>query len=424
VGGDQATTVSKRDQRLAVRAFNGVQRTIAALGRPKAGFVESIDALHAKAAAAAGVTAPADGDFGDPSYREGLRVLCEAYDRESKLTPFGRMLVEQQLIGILRNRLVAERTWRERPEILDLEIRKPIFVLGLPRTGTTALHHLVGQDPRIQVLEYWLAAAPAPRPPRERWESDPRFKEAARGLKMTYYLDPDLKAIHLMTAEGPEECRHLLQQTFTDDTFDCNATIPSYSAWYGAHDMRDAYVRHRDLLKLIGSPTPERRWVLKYPVHMGNLEKLLEIYPDACIVQTHRDPAKVMASICSLVAGWRAIYEDGVDRRAVAEWQLDLWSSRLMRAMEVRGRRDPAQFFDLGFRDVVADPVSAIERMYAHFGVEHDEGAIDRIRAWRRENPPGKHGEHRYTAADFGLTGDAIADRFASYMKHFAIERE
>jgi hypothetical protein len=413
------TEATTKDQRLPVRLFNGAQRLLARLGRRAAGFVESMDGLHERARAAVG-----HDDFGDPSYLEGMRVLCEAYDREAKLTPFGRMLVGQQLLGILKNRLAAEKAWAARPEIRTLEVRQPIFVLGLPRTGTTALHHLIGQDPRIQVLEYWLAAAPGPRPARDLWPNDPRFKEAERGLKMTYYLDPDLKAIHLMTADGPEECRHLLQQTFTDDTFDCNSTIPSYSSWYGAHDMRDAYERHRDLLKLIGSPTPERRWVLKYPVHMGNLDRLFEVYPDACIVQTHRDPAKVMPSICSLVAGWRAIYEEDVDRRAVAEWQLDLWASRLTRAMEVRSRRDSSRFFDLEFHEVVTDPLAAIDRIYDHFGIERDDEARRRIRSWREDNPPGKHGEHRYSAADFGLTEDSIAARFGAYMERFGIDRE
>jgi hypothetical protein len=383
------------------------------------GFVESEDALHAAARAAVG-----SDDFGDPSYRKGLRILLEAYDRESRLTDTGRFMVEQQLLGILKNRLVAQRYWTASPEILALPIRRPIFILGLPRTGTTALHHLLGQDPGIQVLEYWLAANPCPRPPRSAWENDPRFQQSVQELEAMYAMDPSLKAMHLMTADGPEECRHLLQQTFTDDTFDCNATIPSYSAWYKQHDMLDAYARHRDLLRLIGSPQPERRWLLKYPVHMGNLQALFAIYPDACIVQTHRDPSRVMPSICSLVAGWRAIYEHDVDRRVVAEWLLDLWSSRLNQGMAVRRGHDPAQFFDLSFRDILADPVGAAKRIYRHFGVALTPQAEERMHAWINNNPQGKHGEHRYRAEDFGLTDDAIAARFAPYLEQFRVERE
>lgn len=389
------------------------------LGRSKAGFVASHDSFHARASKAAGLD-----DFGAPDYREGLRVLLEAYDREARLTPFGRMMAEQQIVGILRNRLAAQQAWKTKPDILAPEIRRPVFILGLPRTGTTALHHLLGQDPGIQVLEYWLAASPQPRPPRDRWQSAPSYKRAERDLKTMYYLDPSLKAMHLMTADGPEECRHLLQQNFTDDTFDCNATIPSYTEWYRACDMGPTYQHHCNLLKLIGSPHPERRWVLKYPVHMRNLQAVFDRYPDACIVQTHRDPTKVIPSICSLVAGWRAIYEYDPDPRAIAKWQIDLWAGGMERAMEVRAGRDAAQFFDLDFRDVLGDPVSAVQRIYEYFDLGLSEDAESRLRAYREENPPGKFGEHRYSIEQFGLTDRHVLDRYARYIEHFKVESE
>ena len=383
------------------------------------GFAEAEQSLHEAARSGAGFA-----DFGDESYLAGLRTLLGAYDREARLTPTGRAMVTQELIGILRNRLAVQRAFAERPAILEAEVRRPIFVLGLPRTGTTALHHLLGQDPANQVLEFWLAASPRPRPPRETWPGEPAFQEAERFLEAMYEADPSLKAIHLMTADGPEECRHLLQQTFTDDTFECNATIPSYAAWYARQDMRPSYARHRDVLKLVGSTTPERRWVLKYPAHMRHLSALLQIYPDACIVQTHRDPARVLPSLSSLITGWRGLYEDAPDARAIASWQLELWASTLEHAMAVRRAQDPARFFDLHFREVVVDPVGAVGRMYAHFGLELDEKAERKLRAWHAANPQGKHGEHRYSADEFGLTPARMAERFATYRQHFGVEQE
>ncbi|MFN8544432.1 MAG: sulfotransferase [Candidatus Binatia bacterium] len=406
-------------QRLPVRLYNAVQRGLEWLGRTPPSFVGSEAALRAAAQKAAGAS-----DFGDPAYEEGLRVLLHAYDREARLNPFGRMMVQAELTGILRNRLAVERALAEQPAIRGQEIRRPIFILGLPRTGTTALHHLLAQDPGNQVLEFWLAAAPAARPPRAEWEANPRFQEAVRGLKMMYFLDPSLKAIHLMTADGPEECRHLLQQSFTDDTFECNATIPSYSAWYAAKDMRATYARHRDVLKLVGSPTPDRRWVLKYPAHLRHLPELLAVYPDACIVQTHRDPGRMLPSLCSLIAGWRGIYEDDPDRHAIGRWQLDLWSGTMERALAERRHHDPRQFYDIHFREIVADPIGAVRRMYAHFGGPLSEDAERRMRAWHQANPQGKHGEHRYSAEEFGLTDAMMAERFAPYLEHFQIPRE
>ena len=403
----------------SARVFQVAQHALQRLGRQPASFVESEDALHDAARKTVGFD-----DFGDPAYLEGLRVLLEAYDREAKFTPFGRMMARAQLAGLLRNRLVAQKAWAEKPEILKSEIRRPIFILGLPRTGTTALHHLLGQDPGIQTLEYWLAAAPQPRPARDQWESHPNFKESVRELKTMYYLDPSLKAMHLMTAEGPEECRHLMAQNCTDDSFFDNASIPTYSEWFKEKYLSDTYVRHRDLLKLIGSRQPERRWVLKYPVHMRNLRALLEIYPDACIIQTHRDPIKVLPSLCSLVAGWRSLYEVDIDPKAIAEEQIGHWAPGMIEAMELRKGLDSSAFFDLHFREVLADPLGAAKRVYAHFDLELTPEAEKRMQAWIDDNPRGKYGEHRYTLEQFGLTDRAITEPYAPYIDYFQIERE
>jgi len=405
--------------RLLVELFNGVERLARAMGRKEPSFSESEEPLLEAARRATQLE-----DFGDAAFRTHLRVLLRAYDEESHLTPFGRVMVLGELSAVLANRLTVQQAWTQQPSILQAPIRRPIFILGLPRTGTTALHFLLGQDPNNQVLEYWLAAAPGPRPPRREWEQDPRYIAAVRGLKMMYFLDPSLKAIHLMTADGPDECRHLFLQSFLDDTFDSNATIPTYTKWYAQQDMHPAYARHRDILKLIQAPQPERRWVLKYPAHMRNLRVLLDTYPDACIVQTHRDPARVLPSICSLVAGWRGLYEGSVDRRAIGRWQLDMWSSLVHTAMAVRETSNPGRFFDFSFQELVADPIAAIKRMYRHFGFDFSAEAESRMQTWHAENPQGKHGGHHYTTTDFGLSDDEIGERFTAYMRHFQVAKE
>lgn len=408
------------DQRLAIRLVNGAVRLGEKLGRRPARFLDSREEIVAAAAAAAGV-AP---DLGEDDYGEALEVLLRSYDEESRLNPFGRWMVRQQLTGVLRARLATEDRKRRDPGIFQRAIERPIFILGLPRTGTTALHALVARDPANQALEYWLAASPRPRPPRSEWEKDPRFREAAQGLRLTYWLDPSLKAIHLLTADGPEECRFFLQHTFTDDSFECNSTLPSYSAWYAACDMRPAYRRHRDLLRLVGANDTDRRWVLKYPAHLRWLDALLDVYPDACIVQTHRDPARVLPSLCSLIAGWRGIYEDEPDKRKIAAWVVELWARTMEHAMEVRRRVGEERFFDVPFRETVGDPASAVARMYAHFGIEFSAEAEAELRAWHRAHPQHKHGEHRYGAADFGLHEDALRERFSTYIERFSIEAE
>jgi hypothetical protein len=405
-------------KRLAVRLYDVAHRWLEALGRRPPRFADSEDHLLEMARRATGLT-----DFGEPGFREGLRVLLDAYDREARLTPFGRMMVTRELVGILSARLLVEAHWKRAPEVLDATLRRPLFILGLPRTGTTALHFLLARDPGCQVLEFWLAAAPGPRPPCEEWDGDPRFKASAKALRTMYWLDPELEAIHHMAVDGPEECRHLLQQSFTDDTFDSNATIPSYTRWFDAQDMRPTYGRHRDVLKLVGSTGRARRWVLKYPAHIRNLEVVLETYPDACFVWTHRDPARVLPSLCSLVTGWRGLYEGDVDPHAIGRWQLDMWADLMEQGIAKR-RQAPQQFYDLAFREIVEDPVGAVRRLYDHFGFELTDEAERRMRAWYAENPQGKRGGHHYRAESFGLSQAEMTDRFSAYTEHFGVERE
>jgi hypothetical protein len=404
-----------------VRALAAAWKLRARLSALPAPFAQSEDRLRAAARAATGGLLD---DFGDPSFREGLSVLLRAYDDEARLTPFGRIMVEQLLVGALAARLAVRAALVRAPALREAPIRRPLFILGLPRTGTTALHALLAQDPSNQVLEYWLGAAPGPRPPRDAWARDPRFKAAAQGLRFTYFLDPGLRAIHDLTPDGPDECRHLLLQCFTDDTFDSNATIPSYTAWYARRDMRASYAWHRDALALIGSTSPERRWVLKYPAHLAHLHVLLETYPDACIVQTHRDPARVLPSLCSLVTGWRAIHEGAVDRAAVSRWQVEMWAGRIEHAMRVRRQHDSRRFCDLPFRTVSDDPLGAVRRIYDRFDFELSPQAEARMRAWIAAHPRERHGAHQYRAEDFGLVPAEVSARFRGYREQFDVAVE
>lgn len=387
-------------------------------GEKQARFSGSEDALHEAAMEAVGYD-----DFGDPSYLEGLRVLLEAYDTEARFTPAGREAARQELIRLLGKRLRAERMWKENPSALDTEIRRPIVITGLVRTGSTTLHHLIGQDPGIQVLEYWLAANPQPRPPRAEWEQHADFQAAVAELDAMYQADPSLKAIHMMMADGPEECRHFLAQHFTDDYFEVNATIPTYTKWYEAKNLKQTYLRHRDLLKLVGATDEGRRWVLKYPVHLKNLGALFEVYPDACIVQTHRDPRQVMSSYVSLIAGFRALFEHDIDRQAVAREQLEVWASGAQHAIEVRRRHDPAQFFDLHFADLTADPIGSVTRIYGQFGLELSDVAERRLAAWRENRSKAEQGKHEHSIDEAGITDAEVVDRFAGYMDYFGLSR-
>lgn len=385
------------------------------------GFVESEDALHEEAALIADFD-----DFGDPSYLEGLRILLDDYDNQARFNDYGRQWARQTILDTLVKRLSAEKQWQEMPQTLDHEIERPIVICGLVRTGSTALHYLMGQDPDLQVLQYWLACNPQPRPPREEWAAHPDYAAADAEINAMYAADPSLRAVHFMMPDGPEECRHLLAQEFTDDSWEVNASAPNYSAWYQQADMLKTYERHRDLIKLIGSTDHDRPWLFKYPVHMRFLRAFLEVYPDACIVQTHRDPLSVLPSYISLISGFRAIYEDDIDRPAIARRQLELWAAGAEDAIELRRKRDSAQFYDLHFADFMADPVAAVQNIYSHFGRSLSPAGEVALRDWQHSNPQHKHGKHEYTDAvhEIGISGDAILDRFADYMDYFDMKPE
>jgi hypothetical protein len=377
-------------------------------------FVASATELHDEAVHAAG-----SDDFGDPSYRAALDVLLPAYDAEAKLHDAGHAATRANLVQLLTTRL------RSQAQLADPAVargaggfRRPIIVLGLVRTGSTALHHVLAQDPNVQVLEYWLAARPRPRPQRATWDGEPDFQAAAAEIEAMYTFDPGLRKIHLMAPDLAEECRHFLAQSFTDDSFEVNATVPSYTAWYEGSRHVETYRRHRRLLGLIAGDDP-RRWVLKYPVHLKHLEAVLAAYPDACIVQTHRDPTKVMASYVELIAGFRAIFEHSIDRAAIAREQLEVWAAGAERAMAVRAAHDAAQFHDVFFQDFIADPIASVRTIYQRFGLTLTDEAESRMRAWQGGDPDGAHATPRRAADDLGMPPERIRERFASYLRRF-----
>ncbi len=382
------------------------------------GFVDSEQQLHELAIAEAG-----SDYFGDPAYLEGFRVLLDAYDNESKLNDFGRQNTMEKLQQLLAQRLRAEQILARQPQLLEQEVRRPIIICGLVRTGSTALHYLMGQDPDMQNLQYWLANSPQPRPPREQWESLSDYQASVEELDAMYEADPSLKAIHFMAPDGPEECRHLMAQSFTDDFFEVNASIPSFSSWYENADLEFAYRQHKHLIQIIGSNDAEKRWLFKYPVHLRHLPSLFKVYPDACVVWTHRDPAQVLPSYCSLMAGFRAIWEDNPDPKDMSDRQLELWARAAEKALVFRKQCNPGQFYDMHFDDFMADPMGVIQNIYRYFDQPLSDEAQNRMRVWHADNRQNKHGKHSYSN-EIGVSKEEIHERFAPYMQELNVRAE
>lgn len=378
-----------------------------ATGRDNVGTVED---LHASASKITGLT-----DFGDDPYLDGLSVLLESYAGEAALTPLGNKATRALLRGALVARLLSEAAWKRHPSHADVRIERPIFVTGLPRTGTTALHRLLTADPAHQGLEVWLAEAPQPRPPRSTWAENPMFQAIQSGYERHHVEHPEFMGVHYMSADMVEECWQLLRQSMRSISFECLAHLPTYSAWLSTRDWTPAYQRYRRNLQLIGLPDASRRWVLKNPSHLFALDALMAVYPDALVIQTHRSPRTAMASMCSLsahaAAGWSEVFTGAV----IGRDQLELWSRGLDLFRAERAKHDPAQFLDVDYDDFVRDPLGTVEAAYAHFALPLSDTARTAMALLHTETHSGAgRPAHRYTLSDFGLTPEEIDEHFTS----------
>ena len=373
-------------------------------------FRDAIDEFHARASEARGLE-----DFGEDDYREALGVLCASLDEDANLTPLGEIAHQTMIVDALQARLLCEEGWRRHPEAGEATIERPLVIIGLPRTGTTALHHLLAQDPALQAFEHWLMRTPKPRPPREAWDADPDYQAALARVDMMFARSPEMRAIHEIEAFLPDEDWNVFDQNFTHGSYQANADVHGYAEWRATADLRPVYERHRRNAQLVGSTSPEKPWLFKDATHLFGADALLDVYPDARVIQTHRDPVPMIASVCSLCWASRSAMNEGTDIHAFGRDTLALWEESIYRMMAAREARDPAQFYDLPFERFVKDPVAAIQDVYAHFDLPYTDEADAAIRRFRAENPKGKHGQHRYTLDEYGLDEGEVRERFRRY---------
>jgi hypothetical protein len=373
--------------------------------------VGTVEDLHTSATKATGLD-----DFGadDDNYREALGVLLESYQRDADLTELGSKMSRFFLRNALVARLLSEASWKQHPRHAEVAIERPIFVTGLPRTGTTVLHRLLTADPAHQGLEMWLAEFPQPRPPRETWPDNPIYQQLAARFDQHHEENPDYTGLHFMTADEVEECWQLLRQSLQSVSYETLAHLPTYAHWLAGQDWTRSYQRHRRNLQLIGLNDPEKRWVLKNPSHLFALDAVFATYPDALVIQCHRPAETIMASMCSLSQHTTEGWSNSFTGAQIGADALQTWSRGLELFNAERAKHDSAQFCDVDYFEFIADPGGTVENVYRHFELPYTDAARAAVNAVNEVSRKGPRApKHTYALADYGLTAEQVKERFA-----------
>jgi hypothetical protein len=363
-------------------------------------------------------------DFGGDDFREPLDVLLRSYDEEAGLTFVGRTAARMNTLRLLEQRLWFEEYRRRHPEIAAQEIRRPLVIVSLARAGTTILHRLLACDPANRTPLSWELMFPVPPPERATYEHDPRIARAERELRMfERWLAPGLRAVHEVGARLPEECLMIMAYSFRSFQFPSMNWVPSYQRWMEANDILPGYAYHRRVLQHLQWRCPGERWILKAPAHIFGIDEIFATYPDAGIVHMHRDPLDVVASLTSLTSAIYAAFSDRVDSHAVGREMVETLLIGLDRYFAARDR-EPGRnerFMDIDFRELAADHMGTVRRIYARFDMQLSDEADRRMRSFLAANQRGKHGEHRYSLAQFGIDRDVEARRFQVYRERFGV---
>lgn len=373
------------------------------------------DELLAEAAAEAG-----HDDFGPGDFREGLAVLLDSLERDGDLDPATDAAVAADLRRRLVNRLAVEAWYREHPETEDVAVRGPVDIVGLPRTGTTALADMLSIDPQFRCLTGWEQHRPVPPPVAGQEQQDARRREF---VAQQEGRSAEQRAMHIVEVDATMEDTEVLGMAFHGQQM--TLPVAGYRAWWRRADLTETYAYHRRVVKLLGSRKPPELWLFKAPHHKFHLEALAKAYPEMRFVMTHRDPAKVVPSYTSLVSTVFPPAAGERDLRALGAEVSEHLREGLERAIEERRRIGGDRFLDVHHRDLVSDPRGTVRRVYDWLGLDLTPDVAKAIFAWQDRHAVGAAGSgHRYTAEQFGLTKDRIRSEYDFYIRHFDVAVE
>jgi hypothetical protein len=357
-------------------------------------------------------------DFGEGDFFEALSRLLESCQDEARLNLIGKIALKTDVLETLCARLQMERDRQLYPDITRQEIREPLFIVGLPRSGTSVLHRLLGADPEHRSPLMWEVRAPSPPTPGDEKRRIQRTKQSCNFFN---WLVPTFRYAHTVGAEVPQECVSLMTPTFLSDQFDAMYYVPSYRNWFFRQDLRPAYEYHLRFLQHLQFRRAARRWILKAPTHMFAMPALLSVYPDALFVQTHRTPIDAMASVSSLVTILRSAFSDAVDPFIVCREAIDYWSETVDKFLSERDRLAGKRICDIQYDEIRREPVGAVRRIYEYFGWTLSREAEQRMRGLVASQAERQSANHRYDLSQFGSSAQEVLSVFATYCQRFGL---
>ncbi len=358
-------------------------------------------------------------DFGDLPFRDALGRLVDSVNAEARLSERGSAALARSLTSYLANRLKIVDYHRQHPELRERPIEKPLFVFGLPRTGTTLTINLLASDPARRCYTRWEALDSVPPAPREGFRDDPRYIAEQQRVDMALQYMPQISAIHHEGAESPSECQFAMALSFCAQVFDSMLDVPAYHQWFLHEADYEPAFRFQKLQLQVMQAENAGRWTLKNPWHPLFLDALHRVYPDAQLVMTHRDPLEVVGSACSLCATVRPIYSDHVDGRRVADMLMETFDAMIARQAAFREKHGADAIFDIDYAEQVADPIGQMRRLYDRFDEPFTPAAETAMQACLAANPKGKFGRHSYTLEQFGVSEDEVRERYRDYREQY-----
>ncbi len=376
----------------------------------------TVDQIIAAASARTGLT-----DIGDRSVLEGLERLLRSYASEARFTERGAQMAHDDLVAYMATRMQIEDWLARHPELLEAPVEKPLFVFGLPRTGTTLAINLLAADPARRSFLRWEIYEPIPPARPEELHAGRRYAEQQAKCEMALQYMPQIAAIHMEFADSPTECQFLMTTSFCAQVYEAQADIPSYRHWFlHEADYLPAFRFHKRTLQALQHHA-KGQWTLKNPWHPLFLDALTEVYPDARLVMTHRDPAEVVGSCCSLIKYVRQIYSDDVDLKGIGESFMDTFRVMIDRTRAFKAKHGAGAIHDVQYADTVRDPIGTVRKIYDAVGDAFTPAAEQAMQGYMADNPKGKHGKHAYDLAEYGLSKDEVHERFRDYIEDYDI---